>query len=170
MHTHVCTYIQLSFPLSFFLSPVSPSSLALALKMAVEQRATARGAAPRTANVPKRHLPISQVIGPHVFRPGELAEYDLVLTFDYFLLVDIILPQQTQRIRHDHKTTKLCKTSAKTVVSLVWLVGALSLLTTELTLLPDAQTRSLSGGHVQARSASIINLLESLSNGRKPLY
>lgn len=86
------------------LSSISLSP-ALALKMAVEHIATARSGA-ETQTFPNVRSPVSQVVGLDVLRPGELAEYDLVLAFDYLLLVDIILPQQTQRIRHCHKISK----------------------------------------------------------------
>jgi len=48
--------------------------------------------------------PVSQIIGLHVLWPGELAEYDLIFAFDYLFLVNIVLPQQTQRVRHGRKT------------------------------------------------------------------
>lgn len=86
--------------------------------MAVEQIATARSGTETQTFPTFPYSPISQVIGLHVLRPGELAEYDLVLAFDYFLLIDIILPQQTQRVRHGRKTpVKLSKTTNRYALS-----------------------------------------------------
>lgn len=38
-----------------------------------------------------KRSPIGQIIGLDVFRPGEFAEYDLILALDYLLLIDIVL-------------------------------------------------------------------------------
>lgn len=84
--------------LSLLLSTLAPS-LVLPLKMEVEQIVLARETIPTLDS--DEHSPVGQIIGLDVLRPGELAEYDLILSLDYLLFIDIVLPQQTQRIRHD---------------------------------------------------------------------
>lgn len=46
-------------------------------------------------------LPPHKKICVNIFRPRELAEYNLVIFFYYFFFINIILTQKTQRICHD---------------------------------------------------------------------
>lgn len=80
------------YPCSFTRSPFKDGSWDTQIAVAWE---------PISILIRNKRSPVGQIIGLDVLRPGELAEYDLILALDYLLLIDIVLPQQTQRIRHD---------------------------------------------------------------------
>lgn len=46
------------------------------------------------------YLPPHKIVSFNIFRPRELAKYDLIIAFDDFFFVYIILSQQTERVRH----------------------------------------------------------------------
>lgn len=50
--------------------------------------------------VVRAYLPPDNIVGLHSFRPGEFTEDDIIIFFDNFLLVYVVLTQQTQWIRH----------------------------------------------------------------------